>query len=287
MLRTIVYLLLLIPVISEARALDMSVATEQQEKLAYVLLWGPIESGDDKKFRSTILPYVKAGYSVFEVFIYSNGGNVAAAMEIGEQIRTLQTRTNTAYHKGIIINYKPVKTGGTTCDYWRTYSEVGNRNYADVVKAPFCDCASACFLIWASGISRKGGRVRIHRFSFDASQFSKLSPAEARAQYQAAKDHFDEFLKKLDIPQTILDRLYATDSRSIYELTWPELELLQSTPYLEELTLAKCGPSKEKFTSRGRHWTLIEDPEHVNCYRGILKELLREGAKNYLAKYGE
>jgi len=283
MLRTISYLLLFMCSITQALALNMNIQTDEQEKLAYVNLWGDIQFGDGEKFRSIVLPYIKAGYLIFEVNIFSNGGNVAAAMGIGEQIKTLQTRTVTAYEEAIIVNNRKVATGRTSCTFKE--SKQGYIQINNIVGAPYCNCASACFLIWASGAVREGGHVGIHRFSWDAREFSNLSVAEARARYQAAQAAYNEFLKKLDVPQTILDRLYATDSRSMYYLTWPEHQLMQSTPYVEELTLARCGPDRTEHMSARNKWTMTQDIEHVKCYRQILKELFREGARNYQAKY--
>src|SRR5262245_17093095 len=78
-------------------------------------------------------------------------------MGIGEQIRTLQARTETAYNELKIINNRKVATGRTTCTFWEqrgnwtTIKPVSGRNW--------CTCASACFLVWSSGLTRGGGRV--------------------------------------------------------------------------------------------------------------------------------
>ena len=204
-------------------------------------------------------------------------------MDLGEQIRLLQTRTVTAYNEAKIINNRKVATGRTSCSFKE--SKAGYIYIKPVIGGPFCNCASACFLIWASGTVREGGHVGIHRFAWDAAEFSKRSVDQARADYAAEQTQFTDFLRKLDVPQTILDRLYATDSHSIYYLTWPEHELMQSTPYLEELTLAKCGPDKTEHMSARNRWTMTEDVQHINCYRAILKELMHEGTTAYLAKY--
>jgi hypothetical protein len=73
----------------------------------------------------------------------------------------------------------------------------------------------------------------------------------------------------------------------MYYLTWPEHELMQSTPYLEEMTYSKCGKSKAEHMSRSNNWTSTEDVQHVNCYRGILKQIMTEGVKKYLEMFGE
>lgn len=267
-----------------ARALDMTVAVDPAENLAYVHLRGPIEAGDEIKFREIMLQHVRKGTTIFSVNIFSVGGNVAAAMAIGDQIRTLQTRTTGPYMEAKIRNNRVVETGKTSCTFWQA-NEYGVMPKIHTGKR-WCDCVSACFLVWASGAVREGGRMGIHRLFWEGSEFGQLPPADARERYKMAQDHFTSYLKKLDVPQTIIDRLFATDSRSMYYLTWPEMELMQSTPYVEEMTYSRCGKSKKESMSAKNNWTMTEDPVHVECYRSILKQILADGARDYLAKYG-
>jgi hypothetical protein len=50
---------------TQAWSLEMRVVTNEEEKLVYLHLWGPIVNGDDEKFRSVILPYIQKGYLPF------------------------------------------------------------------------------------------------------------------------------------------------------------------------------------------------------------------------------
>ncbi len=268
----------------DSRALDMNVAINKAEKLVYVNLTGDIVPGDDEQFRNLILPYLRDGHLIWQVNIFSTGGNVSAAMRLGDQIRVLQTRTVTAYKESKIINNRMTPTGRASCTL---NVQMGDFTIIKpVVGAGWCTCASACFLVWASGLTREGGLVGIHRLFWLGSEFGNLPVAEARARYEAAQASYTAYLRKLDVPQTIVDRLFATDSRSIYYLTWPEHELMQSTPYLEEVTLSRCGKSKVEHMSKSNNWTMTEDAKHIECYRGILKEVMASGAKKYLEVYG-
>jgi len=205
-------------------------------------------------------------------------------MAIGDQIRTLQTRTTGPYMEAKIRKRRVVQTGETSCTFWEANDYgVGIKPF---VGERWCECTSACFLIWASGVVREGGRMGIHRLFWEGSEFGQLPPADARERYKMAQDHFTSYLKRLDVPQTIIDRLFATDSRSMYYLTWPEMELMQSTPYVEEMTYSRCGKSKKESMSAKNNWTMTEDTVHVECYRSILKQILADGAKDYLEKYG-
>jgi hypothetical protein len=266
-------------------ALEMSAAVDENEKLVYINLVGDIVVGDDGKFHDLVLPYLQKGYSIWQVNIFSVGGNVGAAMRLGDQIRTLQTRTVTAYNEARIINNRRVATGRTSC------IEQVQMNQMTMIKpvsgARWCTCTSACFIVWASGVTRDGGRVGIHRLFWLGPEFGNLPVAAARVRYAAAQKEYLDYLRKLSVPQTIIDRMFATDSKSIYYLTLAEQQLMQSTPYLEEMTYSRCGVSKTEHMSRKNHWTMTEDINHINCYRGILKEVIREGTQKYLAAYGQ
>jgi hypothetical protein len=261
-------------------ALDMNVRTHEAEKKVFANLWGNIEFGDDQKFRQLVTPYLRKGYILFKVNIFSGGGNVHAAKGIGEQIKALQTRTVAPTRFARIVNNQPVENNYPSCWFTEDY---------DIPKPvegqPWCTCTSACFLIWASGITREGNHVGVHRITFvneGASKFGQMSGPEARQMYQREQADFQEYIRKLDVPSAIAERLWATDSRNMHFLTKSELELMQSTPYLEEQTLARCGPSKTVHMSRSNNWTSTQDARHVDCYRNLLVEFMREGTKAYL-----
>ena len=267
-----------------AAALKIEMQIDQDEKLAYLTLRGPIERGDDLKFRDLVLPHLRKNIFIFQVSIFSPGGDVAAAMALGEQIRTLQTRTVSPYYEAVIRNNQKIATGKTSCTTWE-WKHNALLQRVEVGKS-WCECASACFLVWSSGAVREGGRMGIHRLYWPGTEFGNLPPSEARIRYQQAQETFTAYLKNQDVPQSIIDRLFATDSRSMYYLTWPEMQLMQSTPYVEEMTYSRCGRSKTEHMSAKNNWTLRQDHKHVECYRSILKQILQDGARDYLAKYG-
>jgi hypothetical protein len=246
-------------------ALDMNVRTDDNEKLAFVNLWGKIESGDNQKFRELIMPYLKSGYPIFKVNIFSVGGDVQAAMGIADQIKTLQTRTVAPTRFADIVNGQPIERAYPSCWFTENYDTpkvVDGYNW--------CTCASACFLIWASGITREGNHVGIHRIYFtdeNGRQFGQLSGPDGRTQYLQAQAYFQTYMKKLDVPSTISDRLWATNSQNIHFLQKDELDLMQSTPYLEEQTLARCGPDRTIHMSEANGWAETQDIQDVNCYR--------------------
>jgi hypothetical protein len=284
-IRPIVFALSCLLVASPCVALEMNVATDDNEKLAFVNLWGHIDAGDDQKFRNLIVPYLRSGYLIFKVNIFTTGGNVGAAMGIADQINILQTRTVAPVRFADIVDDQPVERTYPSCSFSENYDT------PKVVEGyNWCTCASACFLIWASGITREGNHVGVHRIYFTdegGKLFGQLSGPEGRSKYLQAQASFQAYMQKLNVPSTISDRLWATDSQNIHFLTKEELELMESTPYLEEQTLARCGPDRTIHMGPANGWTETQDIQHVNCYRAILKEFMTDGAKNYLTALGE
>jgi len=73
----------------------------------------------------------------------------------------------------------------------------------------------------------------------------------------------------------------------MHYLTMAELLLVKSTPYLEELTQARCGSSKTRTYQKGNERITEYDNNHVMCYRALLKEIQQAGVKEYLSEYGQ
>lgn len=129
--------------ISESCALDMNVRTDDNEKLAFVNLWGSVELGDDDRFRSLVTPYLKPGYLIIQVNIFSGGGSVTAAMGIGDQIRLLQTRTVAPTRFSDIVNGQQVQRSYPSCWFTENYGVPKPVEVYD-----WCTCTSACFLTY-------------------------------------------------------------------------------------------------------------------------------------------
>ena len=100
---------------ANSAALDMNVRTDDKEKLAFVNLWGKIEPGDDQKFRDLITPWLRSGYLIFKVNVFSGGGDVKAAMGIADQIKTLQTRTAAPTRFWDIVGNRRVQRSYPSC----------------------------------------------------------------------------------------------------------------------------------------------------------------------------
>jgi hypothetical protein len=83
----LIELFVLLPVVSESTAADIFPV-----KCDLVIL-GEIEASDEHKFQSRMIDQLKRGCSSPKIFVYSPGGHLGAAMQIGEQIYQLRLTT--------------------------------------------------------------------------------------------------------------------------------------------------------------------------------------------------
>ena len=105
-------------------------------------------------------------------------------------------------------------------------------------------CASSCFFLFLSGISRHtddSSLIGIHRAFFEPAYFAKLSPDDARLQQQTLKKLLDFILDENQVPQYLKERMNSTSSADIYWLSDDEHPENGHMPaWYEELLIAKC-----------------------------------------------
>lgn len=245
-----------------------------------VMVVGSIEPGDDERFRSEAVRALKSGCgSVGQVYIYSPGGDVEAATGIGEQLRLLEAQT-----------WGPVPHGpvGARSDQKRWCNFFSKGAKAGTVEQRIlqfdgrtqkgdsrCSCHSACFLIWAGGVSRHGHAIGLHRPRFDPTHYARLDTVQARARYDEAVRRARAYLTRMDVPEPIIAKMFSVDSQNVSYLTHEESKLLAELPYLEELLLARC----KKVAQAPTRWS-------SSCVWEVVEELGKEAAKRYLSRYG-
>src|SRR5262245_2313642 len=83
----IIGLLVVLPVASDATAAEIFPV-----KCDLVIL-GEIEASDEHKFQSRLIDQFRLGCSSPRIFLYSPGGRLGAAMQIGEQVYQLRLTT--------------------------------------------------------------------------------------------------------------------------------------------------------------------------------------------------
>lgn len=141
-------------------------------------------------------------------FISSKGGNLDEAIQIGEIIRASQI---------------PVQSGE--------------------------ECFSACVFVLSAGVERTiDGVIGLHRPYFDKSYFANLTSIEAQAKYETLRDNSEDYLRKMGVKQTLIERMFETDSTNVDILSKHEAqkEFDSRLPFYEEWLSAKCGKYTEE-----------------------------------------
>lgn len=240
-----------------------------------LVLVGPIIAGDEALFQRAVLDRLDRKCDVIRLYLYSPGGDIGAALEIGRQVQMLQMVTVGPTLSGQLPDRPPVpRNAQRVCEMLPGEKERYDREYekdkafdAERIRAlqsgkrmpespaqlwtydPLsgvgderCVCGSACFFIWAAGAERKGDAIEIHRPYFERSEYAALNLEEARKAYQALVKEARVFLAEVEIPESIVVRMFNIPSTEAGYLTADELSQLRSAAYMDELKTAKCGP---------------------------------------------
>ena len=192
-----------------------------------VVIEGEIRPGDCEEF----IHEIEHGQGrVHYVTIMSPGGDFFEAIRIGRAIRVLELRT-------LVPSFD--QSGGAQCDWLE-----GPRSPEN------CTCMSACFFIYAAGVSRLGLYLGVHRPTILPRQYRELDRAEAAALFDELQAVSDEYLTDMGIPTSIKEIVLSTPSDSISVLSEEQvrMHLLGSIPYLDEWLASRC----ESFTDAER-----------------------------------
>jgi hypothetical protein len=234
----------------------------------HVYLEGLIKPGDGDKFKEFILSEIRNGHLISALYLNTPGGNVPAALQIGEQVRLL----------GIATQAPSKFSDGAYC----YHGAIDRQSTANG-----CECASACFLIWASGTGRFGTYVGIHHPYYTGDSYKNLDPAEAEKQYTEMSDNVVSYLKEMGIPGDIRNKMLRYMSYDIYYLSSDELEALRPMPpWLSQLLYDRCGkmPSGSSVPSSPEY-----NPERktfLDCQSPMYEQIYKKSHQRFLDKYG-
>jgi hypothetical protein len=181
-----------------------------QVKKAAVLLKGEILPGDlERLIQFAVHNAIDLANEYF--ILSSPGGDVSEALKIGELVKSL---------------YVTVWVGPDTGQ-----------------------CASACFIIFASAVNRYAltGLVGIHRPYVDRTRLRLLSPKNVEALENKALLDAENYLHQLRVPSYLVDKMFQHASSEIYWLSNEDLvsELGTRPAWYEEFLIARCGFDKE------------------------------------------
>lgn len=243
----------------------------------HTYLVGPIVSGDDDKFKAEVLAQLRKGNLVSALQLYTPGGHVEAAMSIGEQVRVLQIQTYTPERVWQNGTFEATESGEHYCRYGALDREE-KRNDAS------CTCQSACFIIWAAGIDRRGDYIGIHHPYFNSKFFSGLTPKDARETYEKMANRVRAYFNKLSVPESILNRMWRTMADEMYFLNKDEVDSLRNPDaWRDQYLRDKCGSIPRDgtvFTNRDRK-------NAVDCQSEVYEAIYAEAAQKFLELYGK
>lgn len=218
--RTWVWALFLVFIGTDVCRADVAITfLDDQLRLARVELAGKITKADVGKF-AQLVALIRPSFEVVQVDLDSPGGDVFAAMQIGEIVRR---------------------------DWlWTSVSgELAAKG-----------CMSACVLVLAAGATRIVGsdsRVGIHRPYFDQVLFAGLDRAQAKAKYDALSQSVAAYLAKMGMSERLNQEMMKVPSSGIRLLSYDEVEAFglsgEDAGYSEwnrAKSVAKHGEAKMK-----------------------------------------
>lgn len=275
------------PINSNSRNFDKIFSFPMYDNVVGITFLGglPKDEKTSEDFKKVVVSNLRNGKLVGSVFTFSPGGNLYEAQQIGRQIRTLRARTWAPWiatdGKTRICQLNPKITDeGQMVD-----GSFGRLTYIEETREgdSRCECASACFSMWAGGIGRSGGVVGVHRFGHYEykDKFAWFSTEEARKYYESLEKEEPAWFRSMNVPDNIIQLFVITPFYKMRYLTTDEIAQMNNfPPFLQELVHARCGPEPGPQADRS------EKVKSRACLKEIVKEEYKIGAKEYLLAYG-
>jgi hypothetical protein len=214
----------------------------------FIHLRGDIVRGDYQRIIS-LIKNSPDDFLRYDWQLDSNGGDILEAIKIGKLIKELYERVNVADKMNL-----------------------GAR------------CASACFFIYVSAVSRNAlnGAVGIHRPYFSQDYFANLAPEDAEKKYAQLSKSVRNFLADKGVPEALIEHMFSLASNEIYWLNDYDLESIGDRPaWFDQYLLSKCGFNSRMFldaverhdVDQARRWSMCES------------EVLYSQGRNAVAKF--
>jgi hypothetical protein len=251
-----------------------------------ITIVGELASGDEDAFRRSVLSILQAGKLIQTVRIYSPGGDPKAAIDIGNQIRTLNTPTYAPFQDSSGKRTCVLDSGVDNLNKWSGGTGLMHYDASTGLGDKRCMCESACFLSWIAGVGRYGESIGIHRVFFAPGMdycvdgmCPNISASWAEEHYAPVKRIVTEYLQGMGAPDGIISRLFATDINDMHYLNHSELlELRNDPPELTALIQRTCGPRPTSDDSALDRW--------ISCGYALGEPRLRDASFQYQNKYG-
>ena len=178
-----------------ATAADIRLARSPSGRpLPGVTIEGQIAPGDFVKFASLVL----ATRGANTVWLASGGGNLSEALRIGRLIRQLAMEVHAPVDRDVPV--------------------------IELARADNNTCASACFLLYAAGVSRHGLVLGIHRPSLPASEYFALGLDGSAAAHQRIEEATAAYLRQMGVPVSYFSTMMNTRSTETVWLSRQQIE---------------------------------------------------------------
>jgi hypothetical protein len=185
------------------------------------------------------------------VLLWSPGGSVEEAFKIGHLIR-----------KGLLDTWAPFNT--EMVNGWGHLS-----SYSDsktICRGIDCNCASACFLIWAAGVDRSGDALGLHRPTIESTQFASLPPDRASVLYRELLADIGKYLTDMEVPPRFIEAMTGTSSADMWWLSAADASSMEDVPSINEWLVAACGVVRKLGPKAGAFDKFVRE-ETQRCQR--------------------
>jgi hypothetical protein len=106
------------------------------------------------------------------------------------------------------------------------------------VKGTGGDCASACALVWITANQRAGTEVFVHRPTFAAAVFDRMSGRGAETAYDEEVARLAAELRRRGVPNSEVDLIMNIPSDNLQKI---DSSYPTTSPWMDEWLRAKCG----------------------------------------------
>lgn len=234
----------------------------------FILIDGNIEKGDFKKVVENAKSFYVSHFFSEENLIFqlnSPGGNVQEAIKIGRFFRESLSKTVINGNSFVdersnagkyLLNELSKGEDGFVSSRNVLYSSIDPVAESDIIK-----CYSACVLMFLAGVEKQlidnyytddSGRadyersipvIGLHRPYYDKLFYSKLGPIEAQKAYKELEALVKDYLKEIDVSNSIVERMFRASSDEIDLISSKKIEqmTLKEEPFIDEWLKAKCG----------------------------------------------
>ena len=262
--------------ISEAgHAADITCLPDRSTTCATILIKGEIAVGDGSRFASTLRQHHP---SVSAVELWSSGGSIAEALKIGRLIRKAKLGTRAP----LGVAHRPGR-GFLRIDPTLLLCDDST-----------CHCASACFLIWAGGLTRGGNVLGVHLPTINSPEFADMPVDQAMTAYRRLLIDVIAYLTEMEVSPRYIAMMTDTASTEIQWLNSTGELITSDVPSVEAWLRASCGAlsdaeggaaigamekwSKGEFVSLRERELLTALLANINC-RGNMIDGARAAVK--------